>query len=113
MPINLHDESKRGKGDARTDPNLTNPGELMSIIEETRRYLDLLEAATQYGDFWVGYDEQKELAGMACELDGVCVNKGHLETLLERWENRAYIERRDYESQAGQIQTDGLATGRG
>ena len=104
----LFDESKHRKGDALTDGD-----QLMSIVKLAREYLDLLEHISCYGQRWEGHPEQVEIDKMAIRLDNICVDKSDLEAMLDRWDERSAQERRDYESQACQIQTDGLATGRG
>ena len=103
--INLFDESKHRRGDT-----LTDGGQLMSIVKAMHEYLDLLESFAYCGQLWEGTDDQKELDGMAKQLDQALVNKPHAQEMLDKIDERVAQERRDSESQACQIQTDGIST---
>lgn len=93
----------------RTEPHITTPDKLMSVIQALREFLDLLECVASYGDYWIGYDEQKEIAGMECELDMVLVNKSHLEAMLDKWDEWSCRAREAEESIAMSCRTDGVA----
>lgn len=93
----------------RTEPHITTPDELMSIIKNTRKLLDHLEACTYYGQQWVGYPEQKELGRIAARLDSVCAEESTIEPMLDKWENAAYLERRENEGIAFACKMHGVA----
>jgi len=89
---------------------LTAAEQLMSIVKAAREYLDLLEAASNCGQQWEGTDDHKEIDDMASELCQLLVNKPHLETILDRIDERVDDERRINEAHAMSIKMGGIST---
>ncbi len=94
----------------RTEPHITTPEQLRSIVKLTREYLDLLEHAANCGQQWEGTPDQQEINDMACELCELLINKAHLETIRDRIDERVAEEKRINDAHAMSIKMGGIST---